>query len=100
MASEIKSSSLSSTEKRRIAKKEDLKHVFEELRDCKPDENSHKIVHVVAKKVTVEIFAMSTDELLNFTWREKDSSLHPVTASEVCKIIMVLNYERHLKEMG
>ena len=41
---------------------------------------------------------MTRDELLNFTWKEDDGSLHPIIPSEACKINMLLNYQRHLKE--
>ena len=100
MASKTKPSSLTSRENRRKANEEDVKHVLEELWDFKPDDIFHKIVSREAKRGMITIFYLTRDELLNLAWKEDDGSIHPIMPNEACKIIMLLNYERRLKETG
>ena len=100
MAPATKPSSLTSRENRRKANEEDIKHVLEELWDFKPEDIFYKIVSREARKGIGGFFYLTKDELLSLTWKDDDGSAHPITPNEACKIIMLLNYERHLKETG
>ena len=100
MGSKTKPSSATSRENRRKANEKDTKHVLEELWDFKPEDIFYKIVSREAKKGIGEFFYLTKDELLSLTWKEDDGSVHPIMPNEACKIIMLLNYEHHLKETG
>ena len=98
IASETKPSSLTSRENRRKANEEDVKYVLEELWDYQPDAIFHKIVYREAKRGIGTFFYLTRDELLRLTWKEGNGTIHPIAPNEACKIIMLLNYERRMKE--
>ena len=92
----ISSTSRSSRENRRAENQEDIKHLLKEVWYFDLDETFCKIFSIEAKKGIQDVIDMSKEDLREIKWREDDSYLAELMASEVGKVRILKNCANYL----